>query len=190
MASPSARPEPDAERLRALLARVAEGDALAFDALYRDASPRLMGVCLHLLADRAEAEDVLQDVFVTVWNKAAQFDPRKAGAMTWMATVARNRSIDRLRARPAAQRLAPIDLAEALADEGPTPAASAASAQDGRRLDACIDELEPRRQRLVRIAFFEGATYEELSQRVGSPLGSIKSWIRRSLQQLRACLER
>ncbi len=190
MAPDNAVPSNDGARLGALLGRVAEGDREAFEHLYRSTSSKLMGVCVRLLSDRGEAEEVLQEVFVTVWHKARQFDASRASAITWLAMVARNKSIDRLRARPAAQRLAPIELADELPDHGPTPASSASAMQDGERLDACIEELEPRRRQLIRIAFYEGSTYEELSRRVGSPLGSIKSWIRRSLLQLRACLER
>jgi RNA polymerase sigma-70 factor (ECF subfamily) len=180
----------DSVQLGQLLGRVAEGDQEAFEHLYQSTSSKLMGICLRLLPDRAEAEDVLQEVFVTVWKKAQQFDASRASAITWLAMVARNKSIDRLRARPSSARDTPIDLADELPDDGPSPTFLTAAAQDRDRLHACIGELDARRQTLIHVAFFEGSTYEELSRRIGSPLGSIKSWIRRSLIQLRACLER
>src|SRR3546814_82572 len=96
----------------ALLARVARGDQPAFETLYRSTSGKLLGICLRVLSDRAEAEDVLQDVYVTVWNKASQFDASRARASTWLGTIARNRSIDRLRALPAPASRAPIEIAE------------------------------------------------------------------------------
>lgn len=179
----------DHDDVAPLLAQVANGDQGAFASLYETTSGRLLGICLRVLSDRAEAEDVLQEVYVTVWNKAGNFDAGRARAMTWLGTIARNRAIDRLRALPAPATRAPIQFAEATPDLGPSPAAHAESADNKVRLDACLDQLEPRRQVLIRTAFFDGATYEELATRSGSPLGSIKSWIRRGLMQLKACLE-
>jgi RNA polymerase sigma-70 factor (ECF subfamily) len=173
----------------ALLARVATGDRAAFESLYRDTSPTLLGICLRVLSDRAEAEDVLQDVFVSVWSRAAQFDARRAHAISWLCTIARNRAIDRLRALPAPATRAPIEVAEATPDPDASPMDSAASALDRERLDLCLERLDAQRQALIRTAFFEGATYAELASRSGSPLGSVKSWIRRALLQLKACLE-
>ena len=179
----------DHDAVAPLLARVANGDQGAFASLYESTSGRLLGICLRVLSDRAEAEDVLQEVYVTVWNKASNFDAGRARAMTWLGTIARNRAIDRLRALPTPSTRASIEIAEATPDLGPTPAAHAETADDRMRLNVCLDKLEPRRQVLIRTAFFDGATYEELASRSGSPLGSIKSWIRRGLMQLKACLE-
>lgn len=175
--------------LQDLLVRVARGDQRAFESLYRDTSGTLLGICLRVLADRAEAEDVLQEVYVAVWNKATQYDATRARAMTWLGTIARNRAIDRLRSLPAQASRAPIDIAETLPDPSPSPASQAAAATDRARLDVCLEQLEPRRKTLIRTAFFDGATYEELAARSGSPIGSVKSWIRRGLMQLKACLE-
>lgn len=171
-----------------LLASVARGSRAAFEALYRDTSSRLFGVCLRVLPDRAEAEDVLQEVYVSVWNKASQFDPARAGAMTWLSMIARNRAIDRLRARPPL-RSTPLDLSEDLVDSGATPQQNAEAGSENARLEACMGQLDARKRTLIREAFFGGLTYEELATRIGSPLGSVKSWIRRGLTQLRACLE-
>lgn len=172
-----------------LLTRTAGGDQDAFAALYRNTCGKLLGICLRVLADRAEAEDVLQEVYVTVWDKAAQYDARRSSALTWLGTIARNRAIDRLRALPAPATRAAIDIAETVRDPAPSPAAQADTATERVRLDDCIDQLEPRRRTLIRTAFFDGATYEELATRCGSPLGTVKSWIRRGLMQLKACLE-
>lgn len=179
-----------AGQLEALLGRVADGDQPAFESLYQATSAMLLGICLRILADRAEAEDVLQEVYVAVWGKSAQFDASRARATTWLGTIARNRAIDRLRALPSPATRAPIEATEALADAGPSPVAQAEARHDRARLDACLEQLEPRRQALIRTAFFDGETYEALARRSGSPLGSVKSWIRRGLAQLRACLER
>ena len=182
--------EPDSRtQVDALLAQVARGDRDAFEILYRLTSGMLFGICLRVLADRAEAEDTLQEVYVTVWDKAVQFDAARASANTWLGMIARNRAIDRLRALPPTARRAPIEAAEVIADPSPSPAVAAEAATERARLDDCLDQLDQRRSALIRVAFFDGATYEELAIRSGSPLGTVKSWIRRGLLQLRGCLE-
>lgn len=185
---PEQRASSTDDGIERLLADVAAGSQPAFEALYRSTSRKLFGICLRLLPDRAEAEDVLQEVYATVWRKAAQFDAGRASAMTWLSMIARNRSIDRLRASPAARR-APIEIDETIADEGASPLQETDAAAERARLAWCMEQLDRRRRVLIRTAFFEGATYEELASRIGSPLGTVKSWIRRGLQQLRACLE-
>jgi len=172
------------------LAAVGSGDRAAFERVYRATSRKLFGICLRLMADRDEAEDVLQEVYATVWRKADQFDPGRASAITWLAMIARNKAIDRLRAAPAgATRNAPLEWADEIADPAPSPQRITEQSTDHARLDGCMQQLDSRRRSLIRTAFFDGATYEELAARVGSPLGSVKSWIRRGLLQLRACLE-
>jgi RNA polymerase sigma-70 factor (ECF subfamily) len=175
--------------LEALLCQVALGNRAAFEALYRGTSNRLFGICLRVLTDRAEAEETLQEVFTTVWRKASQFDAARSTAMTWLAALARNRAIDRLRSLPARAAHATLDMAQELEDPGTSPAQQAEAAMDRERLERCLSQLETRRRSLIRAAFFEGSTYEELAARIQAPLGSIKSWIRRGLLQLRACLE-
>jgi RNA polymerase sigma-70 factor, ECF subfamily len=172
-----------------LLAQVALGNRAAFETLYRTTADKLFGICVRVLNERAEAEEVLQEVFTAVWRKAAQFDPDKASAMSWLSTMARNKAIDRLRAQPMRAALMTLDVAEELADPGASPAQQAEALTDSDRLARCLDELEPRRRSLIREAFFGGFTYEELATRARAPLGSIKSWIRRGLLQLRTCLE-
>lgn len=174
--------------LASLLAEVADGDRRAFEALYRATSSKLFGICLRLLQDSAEAEDVLQEVYATVWRKAGQFDG-SASAITWLGTIARNKSLDRLRALPLRQRQAPIEIAETLPDPGASPLQATEDQTERARLHVCLEHLDDRRRTLIRAAFFDGATYDELAIRSGSPLGSVKSWIRRGLLQLRACLE-
>jgi len=174
--------------LALLLAQTAARDANAFADLYRRTSARLFGVALRMLRDRGEAEEVLQEVFTGVWRRAEVFDPALAGAMTWLVTLTRNKAIDRLRRRREATPGDPID-PDRLADESPGPAAQAEASLEYRRLQGCLDELDPEHRRSVREAFFSGATYNELAQRCRVPLGTMKSWIRRALIQLRTCLE-
>ncbi len=172
-----------------LLKDIALGNRQAFEKLYRDSSPQLFAICLRIVSQRSEAEDVLQEVFATVWRKAAQFDVERAGAMSWMAMIARNKAIDRLRSQPQARKFEPLELADEIADPIASPQRDAQAAGERDRLDECMKRLDDRRRSLIRAAFFDGSTYEELAARVGSPLGTVKSWIRRGLLQLRECLE-
>jgi RNA polymerase sigma-70 factor, ECF subfamily len=190
VSEPSSRSGPDGATPEALLAKVALGSRAAFEQLYGQTSAKLFGICLRVLPVRAEAEDVLQEVFATIWQKAAQYDASRASALAWLGMIARNRAIDRLRTLPAGGHTTPIDLASELTDPQAAPHDDAERAADRKRLDNCLEELDTRRRTLICAAFFDGSTYEELAVRSGSPLGSVKSWIRRGLLQLRACLER
>jgi len=176
------------EELNGLLIHAGRGDQQAFTALYQRTSSKLFGVCLRMLRQRGEAEETLQETFITVWRRAASFDPGKASAITWLVTLRRNKAIDRLR-QHREEHLDPLQL-EASVDEAPTPAADAETSQEHQRLQRCLDALEPQQRRAVREAFFTGATYNQLATRDKVPLGTMKSWIRRSLLQLRTCLER
>ena len=182
--TPAETPEP----LESLLARVALGDRGAFALLYERSSAKLFGVCLRILGERAEAEEALQETYVKIWRSAGQYAQAKAGAIAWMAAVARNQSIDRLRARR--QGAAGIDAAAEIGDGRPTPEGEAVAAADRRQLHDCLDELEARHSAAIRDAYFGGHTYEALAARNGVPLGTMKSWIRRGLAKLRDCLER
>jgi RNA polymerase sigma-70 factor, ECF subfamily len=179
----------DRTALDNLLKEIALGSRQAFEKLYRDSSPQLFAICLRIVWHRSEAEDVLQEVFATVWRKAAQYDAERASAMAWLAMIARNKAIDRIRSQPQPRDTAPLELAEEIADPTASPQLDAQASNDRRRLDDCLNQLDVRRRSLIRAAFFDGSTYEELATRIGSPLGTVKSWIRRALIQLRECLE-
>src|SRR5215472_7630705 len=185
------RMDADATRsqLAAALVRVAAGDRAALAIVYQDTSAKLFGVCLRILRDRSEAEDVLQDVYVTVWRKAATFDPGRASPITWLVAIARNRAIDRLRSSAVTRRTEPIEAADAVSDPAPAAVERVELAQQHQRLARCLAELEAQHSTAIRAAFLDGATYEELAQRMSVPLGTMKSWIRRGLLKLRACLD-
>jgi RNA polymerase sigma-70 factor (ECF subfamily) len=177
-------------QLAAALVRVAGGDRPALRIVYEDTSAKLFGVCLRILNDRSEAEDVLQDVYVTVWRKAGTFDPGRASPITWLVAIARNRSIDKLRAGAGGRRSEPIEAAEDVRDPAPAAAEVLEQAQENAKLATCLGELEERHATAIRSAFMDGNTYEELAKRMNVPLGTMKSWVRRGLLKLRTCLER
>jgi RNA polymerase sigma-70 factor (ECF subfamily) len=177
-------------QLAAALARVAGGDRAALRMVYQDTSAKLFGVCLRILNDRGEAEDVLQEVYVTVWRRAGSFDPSRASPISWLVAIARNRSIDRLRATGILRKMDPIEAAGEASDPAPDAPERVELAQQHQRLADCLKELETRHAAAIRAAFLDGTTYEELATRMDVPLGTMKSWIRRALLKLRACLER
>jgi RNA polymerase sigma factor (sigma-70 family) len=176
-------------QLAAALVRVASGDRTALRIVYQDTSAKLFGVCLRILNDRSEAEDVLQEVYLTVWRKAGSFDPARASPISWLIAIARNRAIDRLRASGVLRKMEPIEAAGAASDPAPDAAERVEFAQQQQRLADCLKELDARHAAAIRAAFLDGTTYEELATRMDVPLGTMKSWIRRALLKLRACLE-
>ena len=184
---PASDDDSERNQLAAALHRVAKGDRPAFQEVYRRTCAKLMGVCLRISSDREEAEDVLQEVYVTVWQKAAQFDSARSSPITWLATMARNRAIDRLRA--GGRRITtPLDGIADPADETPDALDRLLAAEGEHGMATCIEELPKGDAVLVRTAFFEQATYGELATRSGLPLGTVKSRIRRALIKLRGCL--
>jgi RNA polymerase sigma factor (sigma-70 family) len=181
----------DANRslIAAALGRIPAGDRGALQTVYRLTSAKLFGVCLRILGERSEAEDVLQEVFVTVWRKAADFDASRASPMTWLIAIARNRSIDRLRAARQSRNTDPLEAAAEIADTTVGADGALESVQAHARLHGCLGGLAAHERAALRGAFFDGNTYEDLAARMKVPVGTMKSWIRRALIKLKACLE-
>lgn len=171
-----------------LLERIGAGDRDSLKSLYEATSAKLFGVILRILIERGEAEDVLQEVYITVWRKAAEFDASRASPITWMVTIARNRAIDRLRARNV-RPTTTLDAAAEVRDEAPMADALIDAGNDLKRVDAALGTLDPKHAAIIRSAYFEGITYEALSEREGVPVGTLKSWVRRGLLRMRAVLE-
>lgn len=174
--------------LAELLRLTAEGDRAAFARLYQATSAKLYGVALRILRRSDLADEAVQDAYLRIWRKASDFDPGRASAIAWMAAITRNRSLDVARLK----REIPIDEAPDAAEvvlDSPTPEAEAELSDELRRLAACLDGLDPDRRAAVLLAYRSGWSREELSERFGRPVATIKTWLRRSLISLRQCLE-
>lgn len=174
--------------LEHLLSRIALGDRAAFRALFSATSAKLFGICLRVLRDRAEAEDALQEVYLKIWNKADRYAVTGHSPMTWLITVARNHSIDRLRVRRGEGD--PLQPEAVFADPAAGPEARAIAAGEARRIGDCLGELDPDRAEAVRGAYLDGQTYAALAERFNVPLNTMRTWLRRSLLKLKDCLSR
>lgn len=175
------------QTLDALMAKTAEGDRAAFQSLYISTSAKLFGVILPIVRNRGEAEEVLQEAYVKIWQKAAIFDPLRGRPMTWLITIARNRAIDQRRRQPASP-MVDIDQVSSVSDLSPSADVLTFASRDALRLTAALAKLPPHAAAAIRNAYFEGLQYEEISLRDNIPVGTIKSWVRRGLQQMRADL--
>jgi RNA polymerase sigma-70 factor, ECF subfamily len=170
-----------------LLALVARQDRAAFGEVYRLTSSKLYGIVLRILHRRDLADEVLQEVYVKIWERAADFDPKRASPITWMATIARNRALDEVRRkRPASIEDHPEAL-DVASDELPA-LDTVLRGEDGKRLAECLSKLESGRREIVVLAYCDGLSRDELGARFGQPANTIKTWLRRSLLQLRTCL--
>ena len=172
-----------------LVQRVANQDRRAFASLYAASSSTLYGIILRILKRRDVAEDILQDVYVRIWERAVDFDSRKAPAIAWMSAIARNRALDER--RRAAVGLVAVDANAEVANvvsEDEDPLAAAEQSDTLRRLAECLNKLDKNRRDMVVLAYRDGYSRQELSQRLARPVGTIKTWLHHSLIQLKACL--
>ena len=185
--------------LAQLLAHAGLGDRAAFARLYERTSGHLLAVVLRIQRDRAQAEDLLQEVYVSVWKSASGFDAARSQPLTWLTHIARNRAIDSLRRAQAQPRTESStraddddrpDAAEAVADDAPGPLDLLGLASQKRQLSACMERLTPPQRQSVALAFFDGLSHAEVAAQLREPLGTVKSWVRRALATLKGCLDR
>jgi RNA polymerase sigma-70 factor, ECF subfamily len=177
------------EQLRALLAACTLRDRRAFAQLYEMSSRRLYGVVLRIL-DRDEwAQDCLQEAYVKIWNNAESYRPHLAAPMTWMSSIVRNTALDMLRRRR--KEVLQSEPEKLLEDEGSgvIPLDNLQNTEEGKRLHNCLDKLKSEQRQIIALAYLKGLTHDELATQTGTPLGTVKTWIRRGLEQLRGCLE-
>ncbi len=181
------------------LARAGLGDRVAFGKLYERTSGHLYAVVLRIQRDRGQAEDLLQDIYVSVWKAAASFDAARSQPLTWLTHIARNRAIDSLRRAQTQPQTVSLsrdddderpDPTEALASADPGPLDLLGLASDRRELQQCMEHLTPPQRQSVALAFFDGLSHAEVAEHLCEPLGTVKSWVRRALNTLKGCLDR
>ena len=173
--------------LTSLLAAVAERDDAAFERLYAATRAKLFGVVLRILQRQDLAEEVLQEAYVKIWNGAAQFNAELSSPITWMVSIARNRAIDVVRKRSEIsieEEPSALDVAA----NAPDPLAQREMTEELKRLLECISRLDPDRQKLVLLAYYNGWSREQLASRFNAPVNTVKTWLRRSMLDIRACL--
>lgn len=191
----------DDKQVMALLARVAArrqaerepGDAeAALRELYDLVGGRLYGVALRVLGNRDWAEDALQETFLNIWRSAADYSSSLSPPMAWLGLIARSRALDLLRRRASERADAAVELDDVLAEtvpgDSPDPLDSAEASQQARAVHECLRKLEGRQRELVSLAYFGDLSHSELAARLSLPLGTVKTWVRRALEQLRGCL--
>lgn len=176
-------------RLAELLSRTALRDRTAFAELYAAAKSKLFAVSLRIVRERALAEEVLQDSFVSIWNHAGDYAAARSAPMTWMTAIVRNRSLDIVRR---AREEPDVDdtLSSNLVDESAAPAREAQERAEAHDVRRCLQELDAEQRQSIALAFFHGLTHSELAAHLRRPLGTVKTHIRRGLMKLRDCLMR
>ena len=177
----------DRARDRELLARVARGDVAALRALYDQHASRAITIAFRILRNREEAEDVVQETFLEVWRRSAQFDPGRGGAVAWVVTIARSRAIDRLRARTIAGKTiasASEDADGLLPTPPPSPAVETERRRDERRVAAALGALPAAQRRAIELAYFEGLSQSEIAAKTASPLGTVKMRVKLAMAKL------
>jgi RNA polymerase sigma-70 factor, ECF subfamily len=172
-----------------LLAAVAKGDEAAFARLYEETRAKLYGVLLRILGRPALAEEVLQETYLKVWKTADRFNPELASPITWMVAIARNRAIDIVRKRG---EVSIEDEPEALAvaSNSSPPLARREMTEELKRLLSCLGRLDPEKQRIVLLAYYSGWSRDQLAAKLDIPVNTIKTWLRRSLLEIRECMGR
>ena len=185
-------PEPDDRAVELdLMARVAKRERVAFEQLYDRYSNILYATAMKFLREDADAQDVVQDVFIQIWDKAKLYDPAKGKPLTWALTLTRNRSIDRIRAIQRRTRLRDDFEKETVADEsaGIREALSGVDASEKNQiLRDAVQRLSPEQRKVIELAFFGGLTQNEVANRLGEPLGTVKARARRGLMKLKELL--
>jgi RNA polymerase sigma factor (sigma-70 family) len=183
--------------LSRLLARAGLGDRAAFATLYAKTSAHLLGVVLRIHRDRAQAEDILQEVYVNVWRAAQSFDAAQSQPLTWLTSIARNRAIDSLRRTQTQPQFQTQfsntdedpDVYDTVASDQPGPLDLLSRATDARALSSCMKGLSAQQRQSVALAFFDGLSHAEVAHNMREPLGTVKSWVRRALLSLKSCLD-
>ena len=177
------------EELFKLLAQSGQGDREAFHNLYDATSAKLFGLCLRMLNRRDLAEEALQEAFVNIWHHAQNYRPEKAAVMTWMTTIVRNKCVDLLRVTPYENALKEDESYDDWASDDLGPLERITERSESKALLNCMGTLAPLHRQAIAMSYFHGYAHEQLAEQLAQPLGTIKTWIRRGLQSLKACLQ-
>ena len=173
--------------LVAHLAAVRQGDRAAFEQLYAATRAKLYGVVLRILKRHDLADEVIQETYLKIWGNAGSFDPAVASPITWMVTIARNRAIDLVRKRSETSIEEEPQAMDVAADI-PNPLAARELGEDLKRLMDCVGLLEKDRKEMVLLAYYNGLSRDQLAAKFEKPVNTIKTWLRRSLIEIRECL--
>jgi RNA polymerase sigma-70 factor (ECF subfamily) len=180
-----------AAELEQLLARCGAGEAAALKVLYQKTSAQLFGVLKRILVRGDLAEEALQDVYVSIWRSAKDYRASRGAVMTWLTSIARYRAIDIKRSRRREVLFAdPAEYVPEAPDVEADLARATGVAADVQRLKDCLAELGLMQRNAVCLAYLNGLTHEEVALSLATPLGTVKSWVRRGLDSLRGCIER
>ncbi|MDW5442817.1 sigma-70 family RNA polymerase sigma factor [Polaromonas sp. SM01] len=184
---------PDFE-LIALLDRVARADEAALKELYGLTSSKLYGVAVRVVSNRNWAEDVLQEAFLNIWRVAGDYKASLSPPMAWMCLIVRSRGLDFLRRRTTGRADAALELDDVMSDtvegDSPNPMDTALAGEQAWALHQCLNQLENKQREVVSLAYLRDLSHGELAEQLKLPLGTVKTWIRRGLEQLRACMAR
>ena len=170
-----------------LMAAVAKGDQAAFERLYAATRAKLYGVALRILRRSDLADEVIQETYLKIWHNAGSFDPKLATPITWMVAIARNRALDLIR-KKGETSIEDEPAAMEAAGEEPNPLARREMTEELKRLLECVGRLEPDRQKLVLLAYYNGWSREQLAAKFETPVNTVKTWLRRSMMDIRECL--
>ena len=189
---PTDTPNLDPQQLKQWLQAAGKRDAAAFRQLYDASAAKLFGFALRILHKRELAEEVMQESFVAIWNNAANYQPHLAAPMTWMATIVRNKAFDQLRRTNATVEIDSeqfdSEVANALQDPQRTPIEALQMSGDAKALAWCMSALEGAHRQVVALAYYHDLSHSEVANQMKLPIGTVKTWIRRSLEKLRVCL--
>jgi RNA polymerase sigma-70 factor, ECF subfamily len=171
-----------------LLGAVARGDEAAFERVYGATRAKLYGVLLRILGKPALAEEVMEETYLKVWKLADQFDPATASPITWMVAIARNRAIDIVRKGGNISTDDEPEAPEPPPAEAPAPLARREMTAQLKRLLSCLGRLDPEKQRIVLLAYYSGWSRDQLASKLDIPVTTIRTWLRRSLLEIRECM--
>jgi RNA polymerase sigma factor (sigma-70 family) len=179
-------------QLIVLIDRVAQRDAQALRQLYDATSSKLYAVAVRVVSNKEHAEDVLQDAYLNIWRIAADYRASLSPPMAWMGVVVRSRALDFLRKRKAERALGGVDIDDQFGDgldsAEPTPLDTSIASEQAWALHECLRKIEAKPREVLTLAYFRDLSHGELATQLSLPLGTVKTWIRRSLEQLRSCM--